>query len=117
MKSARSAISASPTQGVVPLRPVQARRDEELAFLPAALEIVETPPSPVGRKIVAVIILLFCAALVWSWWGTIDTVASAIRLRAERPHQDHPAVRDGVVRADPGAGWAGGQGRRCPDRP
>ena len=78
MKSARSAISASPTQGVVPLRLVQARRDEELAFLPAALEIVETPPSPVGRKIVAVIILLFCAALVWSWWGTIDIVASAI---------------------------------------
>ena len=49
-----------------------------MAFLPAALEIVETPPSPVGRKIVAVIILLFCAALVWSWWGTIDIVASAI---------------------------------------
>ena len=57
---------------------MQARRDEELAFLPAALEIVETPPSPVGRKIVAVIILLFCAALVWSWWSTIDIVASAI---------------------------------------
>jgi hemolysin D len=115
MKSARSAISASPTQGVVPLRLVQARRDEELAFLPAALEIVETPPSPVGRKIVAVIILLFCAALVWSWWGTIDIVASAIGRR--RPHQDHPAVRDGGSARDPGAGWSGGQGWRCPDRP
>ena len=53
------------------------RRGEELAFLPAALEIVETPPSPIGRTIGATIILLFCAALVWAWWGTIDIVASA----------------------------------------
>ena len=48
-----------------------------MAFLPAALEIVETPPSPIGRAIGAMIILLFCAALVWAWWGTIDIVASA----------------------------------------
>jgi hemolysin D len=31
---------------------------DELAFLPAALEIVETPPSPVGRTIVFSIIAL-----------------------------------------------------------
>jgi hemolysin D len=48
-----------------------------LAFLPAALEIVETPPSPIPRAIAATIILLFCAALGWAWWGTIDIVASA----------------------------------------
>jgi hemolysin D len=48
-----------------------------LAFLPAALEIVETPPSPVGRAIVATIALVFCVALLWAWWGTIDIVASA----------------------------------------
>src|SRR5438105_6117880 len=54
------------------------RRDRhELAFLPAALEIVETPPSPIGRAIGTTIILLFCAGLVWAWWGTIDIVASA----------------------------------------
>ena len=53
------------------------RRGDELAFLPAALEIVETPPSPIGRAIGATIILLFCAALAWAWWGTIDIVASA----------------------------------------
>jgi len=35
----------------------------ELAFLPAALEIVETPPSPVGRTIVFSIVALFCLAL------------------------------------------------------
>ena len=38
---------------------------------------METPPSPIGRTIGATIILLFCAALVWAWWGTIDIVASA----------------------------------------
>src|SRR4029450_9766334 len=60
-----------------PLRRPHDRRGEELAFLPAALEIVETPPSPIGRTIGTTIILLFCAALAWAWWGTIDIVASA----------------------------------------
>ena len=32
------------------------RRRNELAFLPAALEIVETPPSPTGRAIAAILI-------------------------------------------------------------
>src|SRR5262245_23948716 len=68
---------AEPAHGVIPFRPPQERRSEELAFLPAALEIVETPPSPIGRAIGASIILLFGAALAWSWWGTIDIVASA----------------------------------------
>ena len=58
---------------IIPLR----RGRDELAFLPAALEIVETPPSPVGRTIAFILIGLFTAALVWSWWGTIDIVASA----------------------------------------
>jgi hemolysin D len=62
---------------VIPFRRTHERRGEELAFLPAALEIVETPPSPIGRTIGATIILLFCAALAWAWWGTIDIVASA----------------------------------------
>ena len=66
-----------PAPRVVPLRRAPERRGEELAFLPAALEIVETPPSPIGRTIAVTIILLFCAALVWAWWGTIDIVAAA----------------------------------------
>src|SRR5271167_4454237 len=53
------------------------RRDLELAFLPAALEIVETPPSPVGRAIVVVIISVFCLAIAWASWGTIDIIATA----------------------------------------
>ena len=77
MKSSNATASADSTQRVVPFRQAQLRRRDELAFLPAALELVETPPSPVGRGIAATIILLFCAALVWAWWGTIDIVASA----------------------------------------
>jgi hemolysin D len=77
MKSASLAKAVSPMPRPIPVRRVSKRRAEELAFLPAALEIVATPPSPVGRTIAATIILLFCAALVWAWWGTIDIVASA----------------------------------------
>src|SRR5580692_1995022 len=77
MRSADSVTAARPSPQVVPLRRTQPKRREELAFLPAALEIVETPPSPIGRAIAAVTALLFCLALIWAWWGTIDIVASA----------------------------------------
>ena len=50
---------------------------EELAFLPAALEIVETPPSPIGRAIGATIVVIFTLALAWAGFGQIDIVASA----------------------------------------
>ena len=66
-----------PAQRTIPFRRARGRRAEELAFLPAALEIVETPPSPIGRAIGATIILLFCVTLIWAWAGTIDIVASA----------------------------------------
>lgn len=63
---------------VVPFPRVVARRRElELAFLPAALEIVETPPSPVGRAIALVIVGVFCVAIAWASWGTIDIIATA----------------------------------------
>jgi hemolysin D len=53
------------------------RGTHELAFLPAALEIVETPPSPTGRAIGATVIALFFAALVWAFIGSVDIVATA----------------------------------------
>jgi hemolysin D len=70
MKSVKLAVPPVPAR-------IGGRRDIELAFLPAALEIVETPPSPTGRAIGATLILLFGAAIAWAWWGTIDVVASA----------------------------------------
>src|SRR5262249_12402993 len=53
------------------------RRKDELAFLPAALEIVETPPSPIGRAIAFTIAVAFGVAVVWAWIGTVDIVAVA----------------------------------------
>src|SRR5580704_353505 len=53
------------------------RREFELAFLPAALEVLETPPSPVGRAISVTVISLFCLALVWAIYAPLDIVASA----------------------------------------
>jgi hemolysin D len=53
------------------------RREDELAFLPAALEIVETPPSPTRRAVGAAIIALFCLVLILATFGTVDIVATA----------------------------------------
>ena len=50
---------------------------EELQFLPAALEIIETPPSPIGRALTWLLMALFTIALIWSIVGRIDEVAVA----------------------------------------
>jgi hemolysin D len=44
-------------------------------FLPAALEIVETPPSPIGRLGAYFLVAAFALALVWAWFGRVDIVA------------------------------------------
>ena len=63
---------------VVPFPAGPKPRDrEELAFLPAALEIVETPPSPLGRATGATLIGLFVLALAWSSFSHVDIVATA----------------------------------------
>ena len=53
------------------------RREAEIAFLPAALEITETPPSPVGRAIAASIVAVFCVALLWASLGSVDIVTTS----------------------------------------
>lgn len=125
MKLAESTTAIPSTAGVISFQRAQERRRDELAFLPAALEIMETPPSPIKRAIAAVIIALFCAALVWAWWGTIDIVASATgkilpggRVKVIQPFetgvvrsikvQDGQAVRAGdiLIELDPTANEA-----------
>jgi hemolysin D len=69
MKSAKAAIEVAKTR--------KRRETDELAFLPAALEIVETPPSPIGRAIGGTIVALFCLALTWAAFGQVDIVAFA----------------------------------------
>ncbi|HEV2677091.1 MAG TPA: HlyD family type I secretion periplasmic adaptor subunit [Aliidongia sp.] len=53
------------------------RNAVERAFLPAALEIVETPASPTARLSALLILLFLASALVWSYFGHVDIVASA----------------------------------------
>jgi hemolysin D len=83
MKSAKDVVKAArnvvqSAKNVVAFPNTRERRDrEELAFLPAALEIVETPPSPIGRLIAIVIALAFCLGLIWAGLGSVDIVASA----------------------------------------
>jgi len=50
---------------------------EHLAFLPAALEIVETPPSPTGRMTAYALMTIFSLGLGWACLGKVDIVASA----------------------------------------
>ena len=50
---------------------------DEHEFLPAALEIVETPPPPAGRAVAALIIAAFVVALGWANLGNIDIIATA----------------------------------------
>lgn len=51
--------------------------DGAAEFLPAALEIQESPPSPIGRAISWVIMAAFVAAIVWASLGRIDVVSVA----------------------------------------
>ena len=92
----------------------KARRDE-LAFLPAALEIVETPPSPTGRAIVAHhAVLLSRARLGGFGHGRIVASAPGKIIPSGRTKVVQP-FETGVVRAiqsatDKRPGW------RRPDR-
>ncbi len=46
-------------------------------FLPAALEIMEKPPSPGLRWLMLILCSLFAIALLWSFIGKVDVVATA----------------------------------------
>jgi hemolysin D len=60
----------------LPNRPDQ-RRQHELEFLPAALEIIETPASPAGRAIVGLIALFFAITVAWACVSQIDIISTA----------------------------------------
>lgn len=48
-----------------------------LEFLPAALEVEQTPPLPASRGILWAIILLFASAVAWACVGQVDIVTTA----------------------------------------
>lgn len=49
----------------------------ETDFLPAALEITETPPPPAGRAVMGVIMLAAVGAIAWSFLSEVEMVAVA----------------------------------------
>lgn len=53
------------------------RTADERAFLPAHLELTETPVSPTARWTMRIIIAFFCVALLWACLGKLDIVAVA----------------------------------------
>jgi membrane fusion protein, hemolysin D len=70
--------SMKSVENVLPFRHHKILPDnEDREFLPAALEIVETPPSPIGRTIAYTIMSLFAIALLWACIGKVDIIASA----------------------------------------
>jgi hemolysin D len=70
------------------------RRNRE--FLPAALEILETPPSPLPVWTMLTICAVFAAAFAWSFFGRLDVNAVA-------PGKLEPTGRVKVIQAlDPG---------------
>src|SRR5258706_5210547 len=76
--SARQESMASASRNIIVFPKAEVRRrEQEIAFLPAALEITETAPSANGRAIGASIIPVFCIALVWASFGSVDIVATA----------------------------------------
>jgi hemolysin D len=58
------------------LSKVGRRSRDEREFLPAALEIIETPASPAGRAIGGMIIGFFVLALAWAILGRVDIVTT-----------------------------------------
>ena len=52
-------------------------KEKETEFLPAILEVTETPPSPTGRLVMWSILALIVVGLLWSILGHINEVAVA----------------------------------------
>jgi len=46
-------------------------------FLPEALEVQESPPSPIGRVVLWLIVSLFVAGFTWAALGEVDVVVTA----------------------------------------
>jgi hemolysin D len=72
----------------------------EYEFLPAALEIQDTPPSPLRRLLIWLILIIVIATAVWSYLGQVEIVAVARgkvipdgRLKVLQP------MEEGVVKA------------------
>jgi len=93
-------MSEPPGPSLVVRKPAPPPKPLETAFLPAALEILETPPSPIGRLVLWLIMAFLAIALAWACLAKIDIVASAPGRIAPRGEVKLIQAADmGVVRA------------------
>ncbi len=74
---AKAPPTAAPAGGDAANLARKHRIAEDKEFLPAALEILETPPSPVATSLMLAICAIFVAALVWAVVGKLDIHAVA----------------------------------------
>jgi hypothetical protein len=80
-------------------------KQDERAFMPAALEIIETAASPSGRKMMHLIMLIVTTFALWSWFGEVDIVAVAPQNHPARAHAGDPAARSGHCQSHICQGW------------
>ncbi|MDX2159192.1 MAG: HlyD family type I secretion periplasmic adaptor subunit [Hyphomicrobiaceae bacterium] len=86
LNQAPPSVVAAPAKE--PKKPVRFATDQE--FLPAALEILETPPSPVATSLMLAICAMVVAGLTWSVFGWLD-------IHAVAPGKIQPSGRTKVV--------------------
>ncbi|MGI9407354.1 MAG: HlyD family type I secretion periplasmic adaptor subunit, partial [Hyphomicrobiaceae bacterium] len=74
------------------------RKRDELEFLPAAIEVLETPPHPAARAVAILVGAAFVSAVAWGILGHIDVVAVARGkiVPAERVKSIQP-LENGVI--------------------
>ncbi len=76
------------------------RNQQVLEFLPAALEVLERPPSPAGKLLGRIIIILFVIAVSWACVGEVDIVAVAEgKIISKSRIKDIQPLEKGVVKA------------------
>lgn len=91
--------AAEPTANLPAVIPKPPRKIDT-DFLPAALEVLETPPSPIGRTIIWLIVAAVGAAITWALVAQIDMVAVAEgRVIPRSRLQSVEAPEAGVIRA------------------
>ena len=66
----------TPAPSVSTFKPAKLKASDR-EFLPAALEVLETPPSPIKLALLLLICAFFAVALVWSYFSRIDILAVA----------------------------------------
>ena len=66
------------------------RQEDENAFLPAHLELIDTPVSALPKVTARLIVFFLLLAILWAWLGKVDIVAVA-------PGQITPSGRSKII--------------------